>query len=222
MSSNSTRLKLKLPDGTDPFVRSDFTHNWSTLDTSPGTFICTRTSRPNWGTGEYGRKILETDTRRELIWTSAGWKEPTTATGGWYSTYASSGWISPNNSFDPSMGYIDTIRPCTILTVTTVTIATFHHTTGPQAFNFSTWINGVKVTIGLDGYTRWVAQADAVQLDNDYRTITSFGGITLPTPGHYPVMVKSTVGLGPQSVFIQDFNVMHFVVAPSGGNGTDL
>lgn len=73
MSSLSTRLALKRPDGTDPFLRLDFVNNWNKLDQYPGTFVCTSGTRPSWGDAQIGMNIYETDTKREYRWTGADW-----------------------------------------------------------------------------------------------------------------------------------------------------
>lgn len=73
MSSLTTRLALKRPDGTDPFLRTDFVNNWNKLDQYPGIFICTSGTRPTWGDGQIGMAIYETDTKREYKWDGAAW-----------------------------------------------------------------------------------------------------------------------------------------------------
>lgn len=75
MSTISQRMGLKIPDGSDPFVRTDFVQNLNTLDKYTGDWICTSTTRPTWGAGQAGMKILETDTRRTMMWTGTTWRE---------------------------------------------------------------------------------------------------------------------------------------------------
>jgi hypothetical protein len=75
MSTTSQRLGLKINDGSDPFLRTDFVQNYGTLDQYPGNWICTSTTRPNWGAGQAGMQITETDTRRNMLWTGTTWRE---------------------------------------------------------------------------------------------------------------------------------------------------
>src|SRR5215469_1903632 len=75
MSTTSQRMGLKVPDGSDPFLRTDFVQNYNTLDKYPGNWICTSTTRPTWGTGQAGMCITETDTRRTMLWTGTTWRE---------------------------------------------------------------------------------------------------------------------------------------------------
>lgn len=73
MSSQTTRMKLKRPDGTDPFLRQDFVDNLNTQDQYPGLYPCTSTTRPVWGAAQNGMCIVETDTRRILQWYGTSW-----------------------------------------------------------------------------------------------------------------------------------------------------
>lgn len=75
MSTTSQHMGIKIPDGSDPFVRTDFVTNYNTLDKYPGNFICTSTTRPTWGPGQTGMCITETDTRRTMLWTGTTWRE---------------------------------------------------------------------------------------------------------------------------------------------------
>lgn len=75
MSTTSQRMGLKIPDGSDPFLRTDFVQNLNTLDKYPGPWICTSSTRPTWGAGQAGMSIMETDTRNSLMWTGTTWRE---------------------------------------------------------------------------------------------------------------------------------------------------
>lgn len=76
MATYSTVLGLKLNDETDPFQLSDFIANWGILDASPGIFICTSTTRPNWGASQNGRLIFMSDLKQLSYWNNAtGWTD---------------------------------------------------------------------------------------------------------------------------------------------------
>ena len=67
MTTLSSRLGLKRHTTADRFRIQDYADNWAMLDTYPGSFVCTSTTRPTtWGAAQNGMKITETDTG--LIW----------------------------------------------------------------------------------------------------------------------------------------------------------
>jgi hypothetical protein len=76
VATYSTVLGLKLNDESDPFQLSDFTANYEILDASPGTYICTSTSRPSWGADQNGRLIFMSDLKQLSYWNnSSGWTD---------------------------------------------------------------------------------------------------------------------------------------------------
>lgn len=68
-------MGLKLNDPSDPFELSDFIGNWGILDASPGAYICTSTSRPNWGAAQAGRMIFMTDQKQLSYWSGTSWND---------------------------------------------------------------------------------------------------------------------------------------------------
>ncbi len=75
MATFSSVMGLKLNDLSDPFQVSDFTGNWGILDASPGTFICTSTSRPSWGAAQAGRLIFMKDLKQLSYWDGSAWND---------------------------------------------------------------------------------------------------------------------------------------------------
>lgn len=74
MTVPSPRLGLALPSQTDRFSTQDIRNNWEKLDAAPGTHICTSTTRPTtWGSAQAGRRIIETNTGLEWVWTGTTW-----------------------------------------------------------------------------------------------------------------------------------------------------
>lgn len=69
MSSVSTFLRLVVPARSDQFSTQDIADNWGKIDSAPGVYICTSTSRPTWTAAQAGRLIIETDTGLEWRWT---------------------------------------------------------------------------------------------------------------------------------------------------------
>lgn len=74
MTTPSPKLGLALPSQADPFSTADIRANWEKIDASPGTFICTSTTRPSWTAAQAGRKIYETNTGLEWVWSGTAWK----------------------------------------------------------------------------------------------------------------------------------------------------
>lgn len=73
MTEPSTRMGLALPTQADRFSTADIRANWEKLDAAPGTHICLSTTRPNWTAAQAGRKILETNTGLEWVWSGSSW-----------------------------------------------------------------------------------------------------------------------------------------------------
>jgi hypothetical protein len=66
MTTQTARLQLNTHTLADVFQLSDYTHNWSQIDGSPGVYITTSGAHPVWGDAQLGRVIFETDTK--LLW----------------------------------------------------------------------------------------------------------------------------------------------------------
>ena len=75
MATFSTYLGLKLNGATDPFLLSDFVGNWTILDSTPGVYICTSSSRPAWTAAQAGRLIFMTDYKALSYWDGAAWQD---------------------------------------------------------------------------------------------------------------------------------------------------
>ena len=69
MPSISPRLGLVRPLSSDAFITQDFYDNYTTLDSYPGSYICTSSTRPSgWGSAQTGMEIFETDTLLRWYW----------------------------------------------------------------------------------------------------------------------------------------------------------
>ena len=108
MSTTSQRMELKIPDGSDPFLRTDHVQNLTTLDKYPGNWICTSTTRPTWGAGQAGMCITETDTRRTLLWSGTTWREMLYGPAVWW------GHVRPNISINKATTVTYTIGTFTV------------------------------------------------------------------------------------------------------------
>src|SRR3954452_20373739 len=74
MPTPTTRMGLLKPTTADPFSTADLAANWQKIDDSPGTYVCTSTTRPPWGAAQRGRKIHETDTLLNWTWDGANFQ----------------------------------------------------------------------------------------------------------------------------------------------------
>lgn len=119
MSTTSQHLGLKINDGSDPFLLADFTNNWGLLDEFPGTWICTSTTRPSWGAGQNGMMIVETDTRRNMLWTGTTWREMLTGPAVWWGSLRLSFMIGRSTTANYVVGTFTVNRPGTLLAITT-------------------------------------------------------------------------------------------------------
>jgi hypothetical protein len=107
-------MGLKLNDEADPFQLSDFVENWELLDASPGTYICTSTSQPNWDSSQAGRLIFMTDTKQLAYWTGTAWTDlrdsaPVFAGGSYINKL-----VNPGTSPTFSVLTFTTPRPCSM------------------------------------------------------------------------------------------------------------
>jgi hypothetical protein len=112
VATYSTILGLKLNSESDPFQLSDFIQNWELLDASPGVFICTSTSRPNWSSSQAGRMIFMTDLKQLSYWSGTTWTDLRNAApvfaGGTYINKL----VNPGSSPTFNILTFTTPRPC--------------------------------------------------------------------------------------------------------------
>jgi len=152
LATFSTFLGLKLNDESDPFQLSDFVSNFGILDASPGTFICTSTSRPNWGTAQKGRMIFMTDLKQLSYWTGTAWADlrdsvPVFAGGLFVNTAVNAG-ASPNFNILT----FTTPRPCSLAVILSATYQ-YPNKQSQNAFQ-SIIFDGVEQLIG--GYAEQI------------------------------------------------------------------
>jgi hypothetical protein len=115
MSTTSQRIGLKIPDGSDPFLRTDFVENYTTLDQYPGTWICTSATRPAWGAEQAGMRIIETDTRREMMWSGTAFRELLTSPQVWTGSLRPLASIGYQTTANFTIGTFTTTRPGTLV-----------------------------------------------------------------------------------------------------------
>lgn len=123
MSTNSQRMGLKLNDGSDPFLRTDFVENFTTIDEYPGNWICTSTTRPSWGAGQAGMCITETDTRRTLLWNGSTFKEMLYAPAVWWGALRPNATLARSTTSSFTVGTFTVNRPGSLVAIATSEIA---------------------------------------------------------------------------------------------------
>lgn len=119
MSTLSQHMGLKIPDGSDPFLRTDFTQNFNALDKYPGNWICTSTTRPAWGASQTGMTITETDTRRTMLWTGTTWREMLYGPAVWWGSMRPQVMIGAGTMVTYVVGTFTVNRPGSLLGLTT-------------------------------------------------------------------------------------------------------
>jgi hypothetical protein len=119
MSTTSQHLGLKIPDGSDPFLRTDFVNNLNLTDSFPGDWLCTSTTRPNWGASQAGMKITETDTRRTMLWNGTTWREMLTGPAMWWGSLRPGVMIGRGTTVSYVVGTFTVNRPGTLFVMST-------------------------------------------------------------------------------------------------------
>lgn len=123
MSTTSQHMGIKIPDGSDPFLREDFVENYNTLDQYPGNWICTSTTRPSWGAAQTGMCITETDTRRTLIWTGSTFREMLYGPAVWWGALRPNATISHSTTVSFTLGTFTVNRPGSLAVFSTTEYA---------------------------------------------------------------------------------------------------
>lgn len=220
MSSTTPRLGLILPDGPDLFERTDFVNNYDKIDQYPGLFPCTSTTRPVWGPDQNGQCIIETDTRRILVWLGSTWHDIQGTSSAWLRAF---GPVDPvtmtsNQSVTYTLGTFNLLRPASLAILLHVNMkqlrydsfgvrlfpqidgayaGAFDPNRGDEAGELSQWH-----TYGTEG------------LWNDYRVISTVGLKALSAGTHTAgVQIKTFQGSGS----IQRISLLGFLV-----NTTDV
>jgi len=173
MAGSTTRLELNTFDGSDPFSETPFNLNWSKLDAAPGAYICTFSpnTRPTWTSGQAGRLIFETDTRRLLTWNGTNFVETLSAPRIWLKNSAPGTGVSSNHNFDYSA--VTIARPTSLALICVVTLAT----QGSGEYSRGTItprVNGATVTSQSSNFPSNEIQQLSPSVP-DHQTLTAVG-----------------------------------------------
>lgn len=150
MSTTSQHMGLKVPDGSDPFIRADFVQNYTTMDKYPGNWICTSTTRPTWGSAQSGMCITETDTRRTMMWTGSNWREMLYGPAVWWGSIRPGVRISYYTSLVYTVGTFTVNRPGSLFVLGDVELS--FPSTGNVAVNTRVTIDGAQSNWDGDAY----------------------------------------------------------------------
>lgn len=149
MATFSQFLGLKLNAASDPFQLSDFITNWGILDASPGVFVCTSVSRPNWGSNQSGRLIFMTDIKQLSYFDGAAWNDLRDSAPVFSAGIAPNTAMSPGSSPSFSICSFTTPRPCALTVLLTFNIAVNTSDSnggGPQGMSFAPTIDGSQIS----------------------------------------------------------------------------
>lgn len=211
MSTLTDKLGLKIPAPTDPFLRQDYEDALVAIDRAPGVHYCTSTTRPTWSSGQDGRLIFETDTRRFLSWTGSAWLVVLQPSNGWllYSNYQQT--LNPSTAYTRSVGSVTTSEPGTLIVQI---IAQLGFDDGyVQGANVAVKINDVDVSVG-SSYIRANSPTGATLggvANRDYKQGTALGYATVAA-GTHTVKALITIDEGDSNPYLSNVRASVFLV----------
>lgn len=158
MSTTSQHMGLKIPDGSDAFLRTDFVNNYNIQDQYTGDWICTSTTRPVWGSAQAGMKIVETDTRRTMLWSGTTWREMLYAPAVWTGHLRPNVTLAHGTTAEYTIGTFTVSRPGTIFGLLSIEISM--PTRGACGGNYRCLIDGAEANIDTPNggefvYSNW-------------------------------------------------------------------
>lgn len=202
----------------DPFLLTDFNNNWNILDSQPGIFPCTSSTRPSWGAAQAGRSIMETDTFRMLTWSGSTWREPVIAAPMWSLMVAPQQAISAGSMATYTMGTIKVLRPCQLILINSGQMAV--RTSDGQWASFTSYVNGqAAATNTLSAYSQWPAMVKG-NTTADYRNEAWFSTYSAPAAGNYTIATRANTSAGTGTVTVSSISSIVFCAAQDGGAKT--
>jgi hypothetical protein len=200
MSTLSTKLQLKLNDGSDPFLRSDFTSNWGILDGSPGNYICTSDTKPTWGSGQAGRRIFLTDEKRAQYWDGSAFQEERASTPFFAGGAVFNATISKNSAPLYSVLTFTTGRPCSIMVIMNATMSCDSQHT--QSVGLRVNYDGADQLMGAyTDNTRFTGNTSDTTSDAQITT-SAIAGVATVSKGAHTIRAKIITGTYNTSVVL--------------------
>jgi hypothetical protein len=123
VSTLTPKVGLKRPDGTDPFLRTDFVNNWNLIDQIPGAYICDSTTLPVWGSAQAGRLVFLTDYKQIRYWDGAAWQDERTAVPLFAGGAIFDTTVGKNATPTFNIVTFTTPRPCTMAVILNATVS---------------------------------------------------------------------------------------------------
>jgi hypothetical protein len=189
MSTTSQHMGLKIPDGSDPFLRTDFVNNLNIQDQYTGDWICTSTTRPAWGAAQTGMKIIETDTRRTLMWNGTAFKELLYGPAVWWGALRPDAVVNHGTTVSYTLGTFTVNRPGTLVAIASV------------EYNLTTrGFMGVTSRIRIDGANSGFDTNIAEYLATGWPNNSTFGTGTWSTT--VPALGVRNISAGTHSIGI--------------------
>lgn len=217
MSTTTPRIGLTKPDGSDQFSRAILNANSDKLDSQPGLWVCTSTTRPAWTTAQKGQCISETDTRRIMHWDGSAWHDIQTNPPVFYRAYAPQTQvaIATNQTLQLTLGTITLRRPASIAVMAIANLKQMRY----QSFQCNYYPLIDNGYIGAYGGTT----TDANQWHtygaegnwNDYRVVPSLGMKANLAAGNHTLGIR--VGAAQGNGSLVRASIMAFMV-----NSTDV
>lgn len=192
MATYSSRLGLKRPDVTDPFLTQDFYDNYNLLDAAPGMHICTSSTKPNWGVNQAGRSIFMTDYRQIEVWDGTNWIEPVQTSPGHYWSLSASADMSRNTTTTYNIGSFTVSRPARLLIFVNSQMALFGRSR--QQMTIRPVINGSDAHSGIQNTWRHTGIPGGSGGVWYHLPFVAFGQVAQVARGSVSVGVKVIVG----------------------------
>jgi hypothetical protein len=209
MATYSTFLGLKLNAETDPFLLQDFVNNWTLIDQSPGTYICTSLTQPNLAQDQAGLQVFMTDVKYSQWWNGTSFQDPLQSVplfaGGSYLNTA----MTRNSTYTTTILTFTTSRPASmaLFLVATYNCSNQQSQDLYQSILFDgqgTWIGSYREQIRFEGNS-----SDASGTAGDVCTSISIAPSV--AAGQHRVGIECQVGSSSTPVTLIGVKVLAFV-----------
>jgi hypothetical protein len=219
LATYSTYLGLKLNSTTDPFLLSDFVNNWTILDGSPGVYVCTSSTRPNWTSAQAGRLIFQTDYECLAFWTGTAWLDCRDALPAYVTGTQIGSTVAHNTSAAFTVVNLTLPRACSLVVLLTATYQC--PATSAQDVYQRVLVDGVGATSNQLGAYREQVRFSPTNGSNTTAgaTMTSFQVAASVAPGAHTIGLGVDVGTASsQAVTVVGAKGLAFIAVTSPSN----
>ena len=208
MSTVTPKVGLKRPDGTDPFLRTDFVNNWNLIDQIPGAYICDSTTLPVWGAAQAGRLVFLTDYKQIRYWDGAAWQDERTAVPMFAGGAIFDATVGKSATPTVNIVTFTTPRPCTIAMLVSATISCDSQHT-QDVYVRANFDNGDLLLGGYSDGMRFTGNSSDTSADAK-ATCTAIAVVNA-TKGTHSIKGKLVVGAYNTSVILRGMKAIGFV-----------